>query len=478
MKESPGNERLELSPNEARKLGYRVVDLLVEHMERLGEMPVGRTAGREELDRLLMSPLPEEGEPPDQVLDTLLEHVYPNMLRVNHPRFFAFVPGPGNLVSVFAETLSSGFNVFSGTWLAGSGTLEIELVVVDWLRRMCGFPEEAGGLFVSGGSVANLTALAVAREIKLGREIGAATAYFSDQTHSSIERAFRVLGFGPGQLRTLPSDNQYRLRLDLLEEALAADRKAGKKPFCVVANAGTTNTGAVDDLPEISELCRREDLWLHADGAYGAAAALSDRGRKALEGLEFVDSLSLDPHKWLFQPFETGCVIVRDRRLLRHTFHVLPEYLRDTERLEEAEINMAEYGIQLTRSPRAVKLWMSLKVFGARAFRNAIDRGFELAEYAEGMIEREDGFEIVTPAQLGIVSFRFRPPGAGEDQLNRLNEQLQLGIASEGVAMLSSTRLKGRTVLRMCTINPRTTREDIAATIRSVAAVSRALTGS
>ena len=451
------DSKLELTSEEMRALGYRVVDRLVEHYAGLRDLPAARTGDRANLEELLREPLPEQGTGAAQVIEQLTAHVFGSMCHVDHPRFFAFVPSPGNFVGAMADALAAGFNPFVGTWLAGSGPAEIELVTVDWLREMCGLPDSAGGLFVSGGSMANLTALAVAREVKLGAEIARGCVYFSDQTHSSVDRALAVLGFRPEQLRRLACDNRYRLPLDACAAAVAADRAAGSRPFCVVANAGTTNTGAVDPLVELAQFCRERDLWLHADGAYGAAAMLSPMGRKALAGIELVDSLSLDPHKWLFQPFECGCVLLRDRQLLRDTFRILPDYLRDAHRLRE-EVNFCDYGIELTRNFRALKLWMSLKVFGAAAFRAAIERGFALAEIAERRLRASGKWEILSPAQMAIVAFRH----AGGDAVNA---RLAAELKASGFAFLSTTSLGGRTALRLCTINPRTTEQDVIRTI-------------
>ncbi|HEX2094573.1 MAG TPA: aminotransferase class V-fold PLP-dependent enzyme [Longimicrobiaceae bacterium] len=467
-------DRLQLPPEEMRRLGYRVVDLLVEHFSRLDGAPVGRRGSRAELEARLREPLQEEPGRPDELLERLEREVFGSMLHVDHPRFFAFVPGPGNFVSAMADALAAGLNVFTGTWFAGSGPAQVELVVVDWLRQLCGLPEGAGGLFVSGGSMANLTALAVARHVRLGDRTGGAVVYTSDQTHSSVFRALRVLGFAPEQVRTLPSDGEFRLPPAELRRAMEADRAAGRTPFCVVANAGTTNTGAVDPLGELAELCRAEGVWLHADGAYGVPAVLTGPGRRLLDGLGGVDSLSLDPHKWLFQSFETGCVLVRDRHLLRRTFQILPEYLRDTHGAQE-EVNFGDYGIQLTRSFRALKLWMSLQVFGLRAFREAIGRGIRLAELAEGILREGPRWEVVTPAQLAVVTFRYVPPGATPEATDELNGRMVGEMLADGFALATSTVLRGRTVLRLCTINPRTTEPDIRETLRRLEAIGERL---
>jgi glutamate/tyrosine decarboxylase-like PLP-dependent enzyme len=457
VSDEPKPGPLELSPAEMQRLGYRVVDLLVEHFAGMRDGPVGARGNPERLMARLSGAPAERPTDPHELLARLGKDVFPNNLHVDHPRFFAFVPGPGNFVSTMADTLASGFNVFNGTWLGGSAAAALELTVVDWFRRFCGFPETAGGLFVSGGSVANLTALHAARRRKLGDNIQGATIYFSDQTHYSIERALRVIGFAPEQCRKLPSNELYQLPVDALRTEVRADRNRGLRPFCVVANAGTTNTGAVDSLSDFADLCGEEDLWLHADGAYGAAAIICDRGRKQLVGLDRVDSLSLDPHKWLFQPFECGCVLLRDSSHLKTAFQLMPEYMRDVHR-NTAETNPADYGVQLTRGFRALKVWLSINTFGMAAFRDAVTRGFELAEFAEKELRTRQNCEILSPAAMGIVAFRF---GTSDELQTKLVELM----LQDAFAFLTSTTLKGRTALRLCTINPRTTEEDIVRTI-------------
>ena len=449
--------RLELSPEEMRRFGYRVVDLLADHFARMSDGPVGAKANPETLRALLAGMPGNAPSDPHELLARLERDVFPNNLHVDHPRFFAFVPGPNNFISTMADTLASGFNVFNGTWLGGSAAAALELEVVGWFCRWCGFPEAAGGLFVSGGSVANITGLLAARHAVLRDRIEGATVYFSDQTHSSIERALRIIGFAPEQMRKLPADAQFRLPMSNISAAIAADRAAGLRPFCVIANAGTTNTGAIDPLPDLGELCAKEELWLHVDGAFGAAAVLSDRGRDALRGLERADSISLDPHKWLFQSFECGCVLVRDAVLLKAAFQIMPDYLRDVHRATD-DVNFCDYGIQLTRSFRALKVWLSLQTFGLDAFRAAIDRGFELAEFAEEQLRARDGWEILSPAGMATICFRF-----GQD--DAVQTMLVEKMMQDGFALLTSTKLGSAVALRLCTINPRTTKQDIEQTI-------------
>ncbi len=471
----PINSKLQLSRDEMRSLGYRIIDQIVEHFETLASKPVMRVSPRVELEAELRESLPEEPAPVDSLLDQLRRVVWSNIGNIQHPRFFAFIPSPSNFVSVMADALAAGFNPFAGNWIEGSGPAQIELVTIDWLREMCGLPETAGGLFLSGGSMANLTALAAARRARLDKRSDDAVLYFSDQTHNSIEKALRVLGFAHEQIRTLPSDEDFRLPVESLRRAVAEDRADGKRPFCVIANAGTTNTGAVDPLDQLADLCERENLWLHVDGAYGAAACLSERGRKLLAGIERADSLSLDPHKWLFQPYEIGCVLARDARLLKKTFHTMAGYLEDTKRAEEEEINYYDYGVQLTRGFRALKLWLSIKTFGAAAFREAINHGFELAEFAEGLLRQSESWRIVTPATMGIVTFRFVADAAAESEINEIHRRMVEVMAEDGFAFANSTSLRGQTVMRLCTINPRTTEEDVRATIKQLEQFGREL---
>jgi len=459
------NPKLEMSPAEMRAMGYRVVDLIADHFAQLPEKPVGAKGDPAVLRPALLEPPPREPVPGDEILQRLEHEIFSRILNICHPRFFAFVPGPSNFVGVMADALASGFNVFNGSWLGGSAAAALELAVIDWFRGWCGFPDEAGGLFVSGGSMANLTALVAARHCKLADRTEGAVIYYSDQTHSSIDRALRVIGFLPEQIRRVPSDDEFRLPMDTLADWVNQDRAAGRRPFAVIANAGTTNTGAIDPLAEIAAFCRSQDLWMHVDGAYGAAAVISDRGRALLRGMESADSLSFDPHKWLFQPIECGCVLLRDAALLKQTYRIMPEYLADVHR-NVAEVNPCDYGIQLTRGFRALKAWMSIQYFGLDAFRAAVERGFALAEIAERKLRDMANWELVTPAQMGIVCFRRRE--ADEKFYPRLHD----AMLRDGFALATSTVLNGRTALRLCTINPRTTDADVEQTLDWLDAVA------
>ena len=440
---------LTLEPEALRRLGHRVVDAIVDHWEALPDLPPIRTGDAAELRAALGGPPPSGPGDPDAALDTLLEQVLPYMQHGDHPRFFARVGSPSNPVSALADALGAGLNVFAGSWAGGSGPATLELVVLDWLRSWCGLPEGTSGILVSGGSVASLTALAAAREARPGRR----TAIVSDQTHASVTRALRLLGIDPIVLAT---DDELRLRPDEVRASITEDT------MCVCATAGTTNTGAVDPLDELADVCG-DDVWLHVDGAYGAPAVLTERGRAALTGLGRADSVVLDPHKLLFQPYEVGSVLVRHPGALERAFTIFGDYLRDVKDVEGQQVNFRDRGPQLSRGSRALKLWLSVQVFGLDAFVEAIDRVLDNAERAQRAIEGSDALEVVTPAQLGIVTFAPRDGDAGA---------LADRVVADGFAAPSSTVLQGRTVLRLCTLNPRTTDEDIDRTVERCAALA------
>jgi aromatic-L-amino-acid decarboxylase len=447
---------LSLPPEEMRRLGYAVVDRIVEHFERVGEQPPIRVGDAGELRAAIGGPAPEAPGDPDAALEALFEQVLPFVQHPDHPRFFARIGSPSNFASVLADTAAAGYNVFAGSWTGSSGPATVELVVLDWLREWCGLPAGTEGVLVSGGSVASLVALAAARTARFGERAPAeAVAYMSDQGHASVARALRVLGFAREQVRVIAADADFRLPAADLRAAVEADRAAGRVPFCVAATAGTTSTGAVDPLPELAELCAEHGMWLHVDGAYGAPAVLTEAGRAALAGLDRADSLVLDPHKWLFQPYEIGCVLVRDGALLERTFALSGVYLRDT---EGGEVNFRDRSVQLTRGARALKLWLSVRMFGVAAFRDAVAHGIALAEHAESLLRARPGWEVVAPAQLAVVCFRRD----GDDA-----EQTRIAgaMVDDGFAVPSTTELAGRVALRLCTINPRTTFEDIERTI-------------
>jgi glutamate/tyrosine decarboxylase-like PLP-dependent enzyme len=460
-------EPLSLPPDEMRRLGYRVVDRIVERLTRIDELPPIRVGDATELRAALGGPPPEDAGDPDAALDVLFDQVLPFVQAADHPRFFARIGSPGNYMSVLADAVASGYNVFTGSWTGGSGPATVELVVLDWLRELCGLPDGAEGVLVTGGSVASLVALAAARTSRFGESAPeAAVAYVSSEGHVSLARALRILGVP--QVRVVTAGPGCRLDPGAVGAAIEADRAAGLEPFCLVANAGTTSSGAVDPLPELADLCVDHGLWLHVDGAYGAPAVLTEPGRALLAGLDRADSLVLDPHKWLFQPYEIGCALVREPGLLERTFALSSAVLRDT---MGPEVNFRDRSVQLSRGGRALKLWLSIRVFGLAAFRDAVARGIALAEHAEAVLRERPGWEVVTPAQLAIVCFRR----AGDDALQ---SRIADAMVADGYAAPSTTEIDGRVVLRLCTINPRTTEEDVERTIARMEALSESCASS
>lgn len=456
---------LELDPETMRRLGYQVVDLLVDRLATLEGQPVRQTATREQLESRLREPAPELGRDFDELVARLQADVLPYSSRVDHPRFLAFIPGCPTWPGILGELLAKGSHLFHGTWSSSGGPTELELVLLDWFAGWLGMPEGTAGLLVSGGSHANLTALACARHARLGDGAENAVVYASTQAHSSIARALRVLGFEADQLRLLQPDERHRLRPEDVAAAVEEDVRAGRRPLAVVANAGATNTGAVDPLPALRSVCDEHGLWFHVDAAYGGFAVLTERGRAALDGVGEADSVALDPHKWLYQPYDAGCVLVRDGSLLDATFSVAPEYMQDTA-ARTGEVNFADRGIELTRPARALKIWLSLQYFGVDAFRSAIDASLDLAVAAEEQIRSSNALELLTPATLGIVCFRRRLERAGEQERERANTLLVERIAESGLAMVSSTRLDGRYALRLCVLNHRTRAEDVERVLR------------
>ncbi len=455
---------LQLDADTMRRMGYAVIDRMVEWQTSIRDRPVWDGAGRDEMERVIAPHPPAIGagaEGFDALLDHLLHDIVPRGARTDHPRFFAFVPGNATWPSVLGDLIATGTNVFQGTWLASAGVSQMEMRVIEWFRDWLGLPHATGGLLVSGGSAANLTALACARQLRYHGHSDAARIYTSSETHSSIARAARILGFRDDQLRVIDVDREERIDMSALERAVTHDRAAGLDPFLVVANGGTTSTGSVDPIRDLSTYCSAQNMWLHVDAAYGGFAVLTERGRALLDGIENADSVTLDPHKWLYQPFEVGCLLVRDAKLLRQAFHVMADYLRDTiiEESSDAPVNFSEHGIQLTRYARTIKIWLSLNYFGVDAFRDTIDYTIDLAAAAEMMVRENDALELVTPARLGIVCFRRRVP-VGTDS-DTLNEKLVRRLMESGTAMVSSTRVQGQYAIRMCVLTYRSSLADV-----------------
>jgi glutamate/tyrosine decarboxylase-like PLP-dependent enzyme len=466
---------LEVSEEEMRRYGYKVVDAVVDHFcTQNKKLPVAN-ATRKEMEHLFLEEAPEKGADAHKVLEFVLEKVMTKSTIVSHPKAFSFVPGPSNYISAMADTLATGFNIFSGGWAASPAAAELEIITIQWLLKIFGFPvKKGGGIFTSGGSMANLTAIVTARNIKCGDDFSKAVIYLSDQAHSSNIKAIRILGFKKNQIRVIPTNLEFEFSMHKLKNAIAKDKLMGLQPFCVIATAGTTNTGTVDPLTEIASLCKTEDLWFHIDGAYGGAAILAKDGKKVLKGIEKADSLTVDPHKWFFQPYEMGCLLIRNHKYLKGTFTEKPEYLRDVEG-NESEINFYDHGVQLTRRFRALKFYMSIKTFGLKTFREAITYNIKLAEKTEDLLRKSPNWEVISPATLAVINFRYNPIKANlsEKELDALNEYISKKVMESRKALLVTTVLHNHVVLRMCLINPRTTLQDVKDTLNLCATFAK-----
>ena len=456
---------LELDHATMRTLGRRVADLVAEHLATLREQPVYTTLGRAEAERLLAGPPPADGVDFEALIGTLRERVFAWHAREPHPGFIAYVPSCPTFPAVLGDWIATGFNFFAGVWPVAAGPNELEMVVLDWFRGWLGMPEGTGGLLVSGGSAATLTAVVAARHAAAGDDasrLPRLVLYTSEQAHSSVARAAWTAGIPRANVRAVETDGEFRLRAGALAEAIGRDREAGLVPVMVAASAGTTNTGAVDPLPAIADVCERERVWMHVDAAYAGFSVLTDRGRAALAGIERADSVTLDPHKWLFVPFECGCVLAREPRRLADAFAIHPEYLTDVRSQREGEVNFADYGEQLTRYARALKVWLSVSYYGTRALAGAMDRAMDLAAYAERLLRDEPGIEILSPARFAIVCFRVRPPGVDDPAaLDALNETVNAAVNARGRVFISSTRLRGAFSLRICVLGYRTSEREI-----------------
>ncbi len=459
--------RLELSRDEMKDFGYKVVDAVVEHFETQDNKNPVANGSRKEMEHLFSENIPNEPMPANEVLDFVLKNVMTQSNIMSHPQSYSFVPGPSNYISVMSDTLATGFNIFSGGWVGSPAAATIEIITVNWLLKMFNFPvKKGGGIFTSGGSMANLTAIATARKVKCGEDFSKAVIYLSDQAHSSNIKAINILGFRKEQVRIIPADIEFKFSINKLKNAIAKDKLEGLQPFCLIASSGTTNTGTIDPLDELAGICKAENIWLHVDGAFGAAAILSKNGKKLLRGIEKADSLTIDPHKWLFQPYEIGCLLVQNHKYLKGTFSEKATYLRDIEG-NESEINFYDHGIELTRNFRALKFYMSIKTFGLNAFRKAINYNIELAEQVETELRKSTKWEVVSPANLAIINFRYHPVGQQltDQKLDQINQRISAKVMASKEALLVTTMLQGQVVLRMCLINPRTTMDHVRRTL-------------
>jgi aromatic-L-amino-acid decarboxylase len=467
------------SADELRRIGYRTVDIIVEHLTRLREQPVFRPFPRDLAAGYLDADPPEEGLTADVILDKFEKEIAPYPFGNGHPRFFGWVNPPPSVIGIFADALAAAMNPSCAG--GNHAAIYVEREVIGWFRRILGFPAEAMGLLVSGGSMAALTALAVARHTKCPFDVRSRglqsvasrlVVYRSGETHGCHQKAIELLGIGSDNLRTVDHDSSLRLVPAALDAAIRKDVEAGLTPLAVVANAGTVNTGAIDPIDEIAVVCRRHDVWLHVDGAYGAPAVLSERYKSQLSGLEQADSVALDPHKWLYVPVEAGLVLVRNGAAMRAAFSLVPPYLRTDGDIEGVGGPpwFSEYGFQQTRGFRALKVWMAVQYHGLAGHRKAIERDIDHARALAEALRAASDFQLFEPQGLSIVCFRYLPRAerVTPEALDTINQLLLTRLQLSGRVFLSSTTIDGRFWLRACFVNPLASDEDVGAILDAV----------
>lgn len=467
---------LDLDLETMRAMGHRVADLVAEHLDSLREQPVLTTRSRIEAARAFAGPPPAAGETFEALLSTMRAEVFDWHAREPHPGFLAFVPGCPSFPGVMGDWIATGFNFFAGVWTVAAGENAMELAILEWFREWIGMPAGASGILTNGGSGATLTALVAIRHDVVqddATQLPKLVVYTSSQAHSAVTRAAWIAGVPRTQVRAIAVDDAYRMRVPALAEAIRRDRDAGLVPMVVATSAGTTNTGTVDPLHDIADLCEREQLRLHVDAAYAGFFVLTERGRRQLDGLGRADTVALDPHKTLFVPFECGCLMARDPALLSAAFRIFPEYLHDVRPPGEEDVNFADRGEQLTRYARALKVWLTVRYYGTARIAATLDGCAELALYAERLVRAEPSLEVLSPAQFGVVCFRVRPHGlADAAALDAFNEQTNAAINADGSLFVSSTRLNGAYSLRICVNSHRTTAADIERVVEIAARVA------
>ncbi len=447
--------KLELSGAEFRSLVDAAAERIARWVDTLDRQPASDIDDAEARARSLAEKLPLQGSSLDQLLTLLFDRAVPLSLNTAGPGYLAYIPGGGLLHAAVGDLIADAVNRYVGVWIAAPGMVQLEANVVSWLCEIVGYPDGSGGFLTSGGSLANFTALVAARFARLGDRVDRGTIYASDQTHSSIPKAARLAGFPGDSVRIVPSDETFRIRLDLLRERIAADRRAGEEPFLLVGNAGTTNTGAVDDLQALADLADEEGLWFHVDAAYGGFFNLTERGRTVLRGIERSDSVVLDPHKTLFFPYGTGSLLVRDRATLEDAHALSADYLPEMRRAFDL-IDFCQLSPELSRPARGLGLWLALKLCGIEAFAKALDEKLDLARWAATRLREIEGIQVVAEPQLSTLAFLWERPGIDTPELNRLNRRLLQRINERRRVYLTGTMLGDRFVLRICVVSFRT----------------------
>jgi aromatic-L-amino-acid decarboxylase len=451
---------LEPNANEMHRLVDEAMQRIVAHIESLPSQPAVNVEGATEYARTLIEPLPREGQPFESLLDFLFNEAIPRSFNAAGPGYLAYVPGGGLFHSAVADLIANAVNRYVGVCAAAPALVQLEANVVRWFCEILGFPGTAGGVLTSGGSLANFTAVVTARRAMLPDDFLRGTMYCSNQIHHSFQKAASLAGFPIANIHELPVDDQYRIRIDALQYAIARDRTEGWTPFLIAGSAGTTPTGAVDDLTEMARIAREERLWFHVDGAYGALFMLTERGRATLRGIEEADSVILDPHKTLFLPFGTGAVLVRDVHALHRAHSSHADYLPDMQE-EDGLVDFCEISPELSRDFRGLRVWLPLKLFGIEPFREQLDEKLDLIAITLAELRKIEGIEIVAEPQLTILAFRLVRPGLSPSQLNELNRALLDRINARKRVMLTPAILDGTFVIRIAISSHRTHRDRV-----------------
>ena len=449
---------LELPPEMLRELIDAAARRIVEHVASLPEQPSADTEGGAELARSLVASMPETGRPAQELLDLLFRKVVPKSFNTAGPGYLAYIPGGGLPQSAVADLVADSVNRYVGVFAAAPGLAQLETNVVRWFADLAGYPSEARGILTSGGSLATFSALVAARRDRLPEDFLSGTIYVSDQTHHAVQKAALLAGFPPDRVREIPVDDRYRIRLDALVQAVAADRSSGRTPFLVVGNAGTTNTGAVDDLSALADFCTRERLWFHVDAAYGGFFLLTDEGRRQMAGIERSDSVVLDPHKGLFLPYGTGALLVRDGDALKRAHALSADYMPSM----QDDPDLVDFNLlspELSRDFRGLRVWLPLSMHGAGPFRRNLEEKLALARKAADELRKVPDIEILAEPQLSILAFRLHRPGLDDEALNQLNRNLLERINGKKRVYLTGTKLDGRFAIRICVLSFRTHRD-------------------
>ncbi len=470
-----------------RKLGHKMLEDVIDYMETVRERPVWKHVP-EQVKAHFRSNVPYDPQPPEKIYEEFVEKVLPYPMGNIHPRFWGWILGTGTVMGAFAELLAASMNTNTGGG-ANHVANHVEKQVLDWIKEMLEYPMSASGVLTSGCSAANIIGLTVARNAKaefdirrkgLQRAPRRMVLYASREIHSSIQKAVELLGLGSEALRLLSVNDYYQIDLEKLKAAIIRDRKDGCTPFCIVGAAGTTNTGSIDNLDALADLCEEEKLWFHVDGAFGAWAALAPGARSKVIGIERADSLALDLHKWMYMPYEIGCILVRYEVQHRKAFSLTPDYLAHGEgRLGLTGGDLpwfSDYGFQLSRGFRALKAWMSLKEHGSRKYARIIQQNIDQVVYLGELVKAAPELELSVPVMLNVVCFRYVAPAMDDDKLDELNKRIGVELQEQGVAVLSGTVIGGNYVLRAANTNHRSRREDFDVLVREVIRIGKALT--